>query len=61
MALTLTDEQAATLLESLGLPTDTTDPALVVDTAKDLAAQAEALDPAKPSTVRPRPSATGLS
>src|SRR5690348_11566002 len=51
MALTLTDDQAAALLEALGLPADTTDAQLVVDTTKDLAAQAETLDPAKPSTV----------
>ncbi|BBY76997.1 hypothetical protein MPRF_38960 [Mycolicibacterium parafortuitum] len=51
MAFTLTDVQQAALLEALGLPADTTDPELVVDTVTDLVAQAEALDPAKPSTV----------
>lgn len=51
MTLQFTDVQAAAFLDVLGLPADTTDAQLVVDTAKDLAAQAEALDPAKPSTV----------
>lgn len=51
MALTFTDEQATALLEALGLPADTTDAQLVVDTTVDLAAQAQAVDPAKPSTV----------
>lgn len=46
-----TPEQIAALLEALGLPPDTADAQLVVDTAVDLAAQVEALDPAKPSTV----------
>ena len=60
MALTLTDDQAAALLDALGLPADTTDAQLVVDTAKDLAAQAEALDPAKPSTVAAAAKRNGL-
>ncbi|TDK88658.1 hypothetical protein [Mycolicibacterium mucogenicum] len=51
MALTFTDEQATALLEALGLPADTTDAQLVVDTTVDLAAQAQAVDSAKPSTV----------
>ena len=51
MALAFTDEQAAALLEALGLPAETTDAQLVIDTTKDLASQAEAVDPAKPSTV----------
>ena len=59
MALTLTDDQAAALLDALGLPADTTD-AQLVDTAKDLAAQAEALDPAKPSTVAAAAKRNGL-
>lgn len=46
-----TEEQIAALLTALGLPTDTNDAQLVVDTAIDLAAQVEALDPEKPSTV----------
>lgn len=60
MALTLTDEQTAALLEALGLPPDTVDADLVVDTTKDLAAQAQALDPAKPSTVAAAAKRNGL-
>lgn len=51
MAMTLDDDQTAALLEALGLPADTSDAQLVVDTTKDLAAQVADLDPAKPSTV----------
>ena len=60
MALTFTDDQAAALLDALGLPADTADAQLVVDTAKDLAAQAEAMDPAKPSTVAAAAKRNGL-
>ncbi|XTP37170.1 hypothetical protein ACORG1_13525 [Mycobacterium sp. TJFP1] len=60
MALTLTDEQAAALLDALGLPADTTDLELVVDTATDLAAQVADLDPAKPSTVAAAAKRAGL-
>ncbi len=60
MALTLTDEQSTELLDTLGLPADTTDPALVLDTVKDLAAQAEGVDPAKPSTVAAAAAKAGL-
>ncbi|MDT5184590.1 MAG: hypothetical protein QOI29_2748 [Mycobacterium sp.] len=51
MTLTFDDTQAAALLEALGLPADTDDPDLIVATAQDLAAQVEALDPAKPASV----------
>ncbi|MGP4054174.1 hypothetical protein ACTWP6_05015 [Mycobacterium sp. 4D054] len=54
MALTLNDDQEADLLKLLGLPDAApgdTDAGLVLDTIVDLAAQIEALDPAKPSTV----------
>ena len=54
MALTLNDDQEADLLKLLGLPEAApgdTDAGLVLDTIVDLAAQVEALDPAKPSTV----------
>lgn len=60
MTLQFTDDQAAALLDALGLPADTTDAQLVVDTAKDLAAQAEALDPSKPSTVAAAAKRNGL-
>ena len=51
MALEFDDAQAAALLDAVGLPADTTDPQLVVDTAVDLAAQLEDVDAAKPSTI----------
>ena len=52
MALTLTDELAAALLDALGLPADITDAALVVDTTKDLAAHAvSAAEASQPSQV----------
>lgn len=54
MALTFNDEQEAELLKLLGLPEAApgdTDAGLVLDTIIDLAAQVEALDPTKPSTV----------
>ncbi|WP_235624008.1 hypothetical protein [Mycolicibacterium goodii] len=49
--MTFTDEQIAALLETLGLPADTDDPQLVVDTVADLAAQAVGMNPEQPSTV----------
>lgn len=55
-----TPEQIAALLEALGLPADNTDPDLVVATAQDLAAQVEALDPAKPSTVAAAAARNGM-
>lgn len=55
-----TTEQIAALLTALGLPGDTDDPKLVVDTAVDLAAQIEALDPAKPSTVAAAAARNGM-
>lgn len=39
------------LLEALGLPPDPTDPELVIDTAKDLAAQVAGMTPEQPSSV----------
>ncbi|GFG62808.1 hypothetical protein MKUB_29180 [Mycobacterium kubicae] len=51
MALTLDDTQTAALLDALGLPADTDDANLVVDTAKDLATQVQGLDTAKASAV----------
>jgi hypothetical protein len=51
MAITFDDDQAAALLAALGLPADTDDVQLVIDTATDLAAQVAELDPSKPSTV----------
>jgi hypothetical protein len=51
MALTFDDDQAGTLLQALGLPEDTDDVALVVQTAADLASQAADPGMAKPSTV----------
>lgn len=54
MALTFNDEQEAELLKLLGLPEAApgdTDAGLTLDTITDLAAQVEAMDPAKPSTV----------
>jgi hypothetical protein len=51
MTLTFDDEQTAALLEALGLPPDTTDPELVIDTAKDLAAQVAGMTPEQPSSV----------
>ncbi|BBZ05990.1 hypothetical protein MDOR_01590 [Mycolicibacterium doricum] len=60
MALTFDDDQAAPLLESLGLPADATDVDLILDTAKDLAAQAAGLNPEKPSTVAAAAKRAGL-
>jgi hypothetical protein len=45
MALTFDDTQAAALLESLGLPPETTDIDLILATVADLAAQAAAMNP----------------
>jgi hypothetical protein len=53
-----TPEQITTLLAALGLPADTGDPQLVVDTAVDLAAQLG--DPAKPSTIAASAKRAGL-
>jgi hypothetical protein len=53
-----TPEQIAALLGALGLPDDTDDPQLVVDTAIDLAAQLG--DPAKPSTIAASAKRAGL-
>jgi hypothetical protein len=46
-----TPEQIAALLAALGLPADTTDAQLVVDTATDLAAQVAGMTPEQPSSV----------
>lgn len=54
MALTLNDTQESELLKLLGLPEadpGESDVELVIDTITDLAAQVQALDPDKPSTV----------
>lgn len=53
-----TPEQITALLAALGLPDDTDDPQLVVDTAVDLAAQLG--DPAKPSTIAASAKRAGL-
>lgn len=60
MALTFDDDQAAALLDALGLPADTDDVQLIIDTATDLAAQAEGVDPARPSTVAAAARKAGL-
>ncbi|ETB31463.1 phage protease [Mycobacterium avium] len=60
MALTLDDEQAAALLDALGLPADTGDVELILATAKDLAAQAAGMNPEKPSTVAAAARKAGL-
>src|SRR4051794_28242006 len=60
MALTFTDEQAARLLELLGLPADTTDAELVLAALEDLAAQAAGMSPEKPSTVAAAARKAGL-
>lgn len=60
MALTFDDDQAAALLDALGLPADTTDADLVVATATDLAAQAAGMNPEKPSTVAAAARKAGL-
>lgn len=55
-----TPEQLTALLEALGLPADTADAQLVVDTTVDLAAQVQAIDPAKPSTVAAAAARNGM-
>jgi Mu-like prophage I protein len=60
MALTFNDDQAAKLLEALGLPHDTTDVDLVVATVVDLAAQAAGMTAEKPSTVAAAARKAGL-
>ncbi len=60
MAINFTDDQAAAVLEALGLPGDTTDPQLVADTAADMAAQVAASGPAKPSAIAAAAKAAGL-
>lgn len=61
MALTFDDDQAAALVDALGLPDDTTDVQLVLDTATDLAAQVAAgVDPEKASTVAAAAKRAGL-
>lgn len=51
MALALTDVQSTELLDALGLPEDTSDPELVIATAKDLAAQAAGMKAEQPASV----------
>jgi hypothetical protein len=60
MALTFDDDQAAALLEALGLPADTADVQLILDTVTDLAAQAAGINPEKPSTVAAAARKAGL-
>lgn len=60
MEITFNDDQAAALIEALGLPTDTTDVQLILDTVIDLAAQAAGLNPEKPSTVAAAAKRAGL-
>jgi hypothetical protein len=63
MALTLNDDQEPELLKLLGLPDAApgdTDPGLVLDTIVDLAAQTQALDPMKPSTVAAAAARNGM-
>ncbi|ORW02479.1 phage protease [Mycobacterium kyorinense] len=60
MALTFNDEQAAALIEALGLPADTTDVDLILATVADLAAQAAGMNPEKPSTVAAAARKAGL-
>jgi hypothetical protein len=60
MALQFNDEQAATLIEALGLPADTTDVDLILATVADLAAQAASMNPEKPSTVAAAARKAGL-
>lgn len=55
-----TPEQTAALLAALGLPNDTADPQLVVDTAADLAAQAAGINTEKPSTIAAAAKKAGL-
>ena len=60
MAITFTDDQAAAVLDALGLPGDTTDPQLVAATAADMAAQVAASGPSKPSAIAAAAKAPGL-
>lgn len=63
MALTFNDDQEAELLQTLGMPEadpGATDPADVLAVAKDLADQAQGVDPAKPSAVAAAAKAAGL-
>lgn len=60
MELTLNDEQAAPLIEALGLPADITDVDLILATVADLAAQAAGMNPEKPSTVAAAARKAGL-
>lgn len=60
MELTFDGTQTEALLEALGLPADTDDPDLIVATVTDLAAQVQALDPAKPSTVAAAAARNGM-
>lgn len=59
MALTFDDDQAAALLEALGLPTDTNDVSLIADTVKD-AATASTAETAQPSAVAAAARRVGL-
>jgi Mu-like prophage I protein len=62
MALTLNDDQAAALLDMLGLPPDTTDVDTVLATIKDLVTdeQGEGDDMTKPSAVAAAAKRAGL-
>lgn len=60
MTLTFDDTQAAALLDALGLPADTADMALILDTAADLAAQAAGINTEKPSTIAAAARKAGL-
>ncbi|WP_280354296.1 phage protease [Nocardia otitidiscaviarum] len=60
MALTLTDDQAARLLELLGLPADTTDIDTILATVEDLAA-AESAGGGKPSEIAAAAGRIGLT
>lgn len=60
MTFELNDAQTAAVLDALGLPADTTDAQLVIDTATDLAAQAEGITAAKPSTIAAAAKKAGL-
>lgn len=59
MALTFDDEQAATLLDALGLPTDTTDLGIIHATVKD-AVTASTAEGAQPSAVAAAARRAGL-
>lgn len=53
-------DQTAALLETLGLPPETDDPALVVATVVDLVAQAAAVSAERPATVAAAARAIGM-